>query len=560
VVRVCFFTRTTGLTNDAKIAPWKGCEDSPHPAGVRILFSCNDPRLRSPSSLNLGLIYFHASGVQNQSSTGGHRLPLQLIVETHMLDVVFLSRLQFGLTIMFHYLFPPLTIGMGVVLVYLEGMYLWTREAIYETAARFWTSLYAVSFAVGVATGIVMEFQFGTNWAVYSRFVGDVFGSALAAEGIFAFFLESGFLAVLVFGWDRVTPRFHFLATIMVSLGSIFSSIWIVVANSWQQTPAGHHINAALNRAEVSDFWAAVLNPSTINRLTHTLIGAFVLGSFFIMSISAYYLLRRRHEDFARRSFTGGLLFATIASIAALISGDSNARMVGRRQPAKLAAFERHFTTGPADLAFIPGGLSLLMYGDAKAEVLGLDRIRPEHRPPVMASYLSFRTMVALGVFFIVISLYASWLRWRGTLFERRWLLWVFVFAVAGAFAANELGWTAAEVGRQPWIVHPNVVRTDAGEIAVDRDGFIQYRLEEGLLTRNAVSESVRGGEVLGSILMFSFVYVLLFWIWIYVLNDKIQRGPQPVQPVDRTTAGSVLAAAAGRTLHEESMSEAKEP
>src|SRR5215472_470356 len=223
-----------------------------------------------------------------------------------MVDVVFLSRLQFAFTIMFHYLFPPLTIGMGVVLVYLEGMFLWKREPIYETAARFWTSLYAVSFAVGVATGIVMEFQFGTNWAVYSRFVGDVFGSALAAEGIFAFFLESGFLAVLVFGWDRVTPRFHFFATLMVSLGSIFSAIWIVVANSWQQTPAGHHIadhvinGIATPRAETANFWAAVMNPSTVNRLVHTLIGAWVLGSFFVMSISAWYLLKGRHLDFAR--------------------------------------------------------------------------------------------------------------------------------------------------------------------------------------------------------------------------------------------------------------------
>src|SRR5512138_168278 len=160
------------------------------------------------------------------------------------MDVVFLSRIQFALTIMFHYLFPPLTIGMGVVLVYLEAMYLWKREPIYETAAKFWTSLFAVSFAMGVATGIVMEFQFGTNWARYSRFVGDVFGSALAAEGIFAFFLESGFLAVLVFGWNRVGPRMHLFSTIMVFLGSIFSAIWIVVANSWQQTPAGHHLVA----------------------------------------------------------------------------------------------------------------------------------------------------------------------------------------------------------------------------------------------------------------------------------------------------------------------------
>src|SRR5215468_2630988 len=231
-----------------------------------------------------------------------------------MVDVVFLSRLQFALTIMFHYLFPPLTIGMGVVLVYLEAMFLWKRELIYETAARFWTSLYAVSFAVGVATGIVMEFQFGTNWAVYSRFVGDVFGSALAAEGIFAFFLESGFLAVLVFGWDRVGPKFHFFATLMVALGSIFSSIWITIANSWQQTPAGHHIvpmmrdgkpwvvdGMPVRRAEIVDFWAMVFNPSSVERLIHVWIGCFILGAFFIMSISAWYILRRRHEEFARR-------------------------------------------------------------------------------------------------------------------------------------------------------------------------------------------------------------------------------------------------------------------
>jgi len=490
-----------------------------------------------------------------------------------MLDVVFLSRLQFALTIMFHYLFPPLTIGMGVVLVYLEAMFLLTREAIYETAARFWTTLYAVSFAIGVATGVVMEFQFGTNWAVYSRFVGDVFGSALAAEGIFAFFLESGFLAVLVFGWDRVTPRFHFLATIMVSLGSIFSSIWIIVANSWQQTPAGHQIvpvlrdgkpwtvdGSPLMRAEVVDFWSVVFNPSTVNRLTHTLIGAFVLGSFFVMSISSYYLLRRRHEDFARRSFSGGLLFATLASLAALFSGDLNARMVAEHQPAKLAAFERHVNTGPADLFFIPGGLSLLLHGDPKAEVIGLDRIRPEHRPPVLISSLSFRVMVGLGVFFIILTLFACWLRWRGTLFETRWLLWVFVFAVVGAFAANELGWVAAETGRQPWIVHPNVVRDESGRPILDAEGFVQYRLEEGLLTRSAVSESVEATHVLGSLLMFTLTYALLFWVWIYVLNDKIQKGPQPVRIIDRTTRQGVLASAAGRTLHEESMSEAKEP
>ncbi len=475
------------------------------------------------------------------------------------MDVTFLSRLQFGLTIMFHYLFPPLTIGMGIVLVYLEGMFLWKREAVYSTAVRFWTSLYAVTFAVGVATGIVMEFQFGTNWAVYSRFVGDVFGSALAAEGIFAFFLESGFLAILVFGWDRVGPKFHFLATVMVSLGSIFSSVWIIIANSWQQTPAGHRITAMLRdgnpwivdgipvmRAEVADFRAVVFNPSTINRLSHTLIGAFVLGSFFVMSISAYYLLNGRHEDFARRSFTGGLILATITSLAALVSGDANARMVAEYQPAKLAAFEGHFKTGKADLTLvgipsldgtsmqagiaIPGGLSYLIHGDSNAEVIGLDGFRPEHRPPVLLSFLSFHLMVGLGTFFIAATVYASILRWRGTLFQTRWLLWVFVFAVFGAFAANELGWMSAEVGRQPWIVHPSVVRDTSGHVMRDSEGFVQYRYEEGMLTRNAVSQTITGPEVLGSVVMFGFIYVFLFWIWVFVLNDKIQKGPQPVQ------------------------------
>jgi len=496
------------------------------------------------------------------------------------LDVTLLSRIQFSLTIMFHYLFPPLTIGMGVVLVYLEGMYLRTTEPIYETAARFWTSLYAVSFAMGVATGIVMEFQFGTNWANYSRFVGDVFGAALAAEGIFAFFLESGFLAVLVFGWDKVSPKFHFFATVMVAAGSIFSSVWIVIANSWQQTPAGHRIvERAVNgqtftRAETADFWAVLLNPSTVNRLSHTLIGAFVLGSFFVMSVSAWYLLHRKHEEFARRSFTGGLLFATVASLMALVTGHSNAQMVAYQQPAKLAAFEGHFRTGPADLNLfgipdvekrevkaqiaIPGMLSWLVKSDTSAEVIGLDKIPRPYWPPVGIPFASYHIMVALGCFFIGLTLLASFLRWRGRLFQNRWLLWVFVFAVIGPFIANEAGWVSAEVGRQPWIVHPNVIRDGAGSPLLDAAGMLQYNLEEGLLTRNAVSPSVRGSDVLASIIMFSVIYGLLFWIWLFVLNDKIQKGPKPVI-IEPLPSGGWLAATAGRTLHEDSMSEAKD-
>jgi cytochrome d ubiquinol oxidase subunit I len=500
------------------------------------------------------------------------------------LDVVALSRLQFALTIMFHYLFPPITIGLGVVLVYLEGMYLWKREPIYETAARFWTQLYAVTFAIGVATGIVMEFQFGTNWAAYSRFVGDVFGSALAAEGIFAFFLESGFLAVLVFGWDRVSARFHFFATVCVAVGSIFSAVWIVVANSWQQTPAGHHIvhlvrdGRPVVRAEVVDFWAVVFNPSTVNRLTHTLLGAVLMGAFFVMSISAYYLLRGRHEEFARRSFTGALLIGVIFSLLQLVSGDFNARMVAREQPAKLAAFEGHFHTGPADLSLVgvpdaeaekirgkvavPGLLSVLVHGDPKEPVIGLDKFERRDWPPLLVPFASYHVMVGIGVFFIALTLFALFLRWRGTLFTKRWLLRIFVASVVLAVAANQLGWIAAEVGRQPWTVHPRVERDAAGQPVLDATGHIRYVADEGLRTDDAVSERARSDEVLGSMIMFGLVYLLLGGVWLYVLNHKIQKGPAAFAPAAPTepARGGLLEAAAGRVAHEESLSEAKEP
>ena len=510
------------------------------------------------------------------------------------MDLVLLSRLQFALTIMFHYLFPPLTIGMGVVLVYLEGMYLRTGDALYHGAARFWTKIFALNFAIGVATGIVMEFEFGTNWAMYSRYVGDVFGSALAAEGIFAFFLESGFLAVLVFGWDRVGPRMHFFSTVMVSLGSIFSSIWIVVANSWQQTPAGHKIvqmvrdgrpwvadGAPVLRAEITDFWQLVFNPSSLHRLIHVWIGCFIMGAFFIMSISAWYVLRRRHVEFARRSFAGALGLATLSSLAALVSGHLQARNLYEHQPAKLAAFEGHFRTGPADLSLfgipdaereridfnlaIPGGLSFMVHDRFDAELLGLDRFRPEHRPPLGLSFASYHVMVALGLAFIGLTLVASFLHWRGTLYDKRWLMWIFVFAVAGPVAANQLGWVAAEVGRQPWIVHPPIVRDEAGAPRLDAEGFVQYatvpvtladgstgHVVAGLLTRDGVSEVVQADHVLASMILFGVVYALLGALWVFVLHSKIRTGPE----AERAAAerAGLLGAAGALASHEESM------
>jgi cytochrome d ubiquinol oxidase subunit I len=438
------------------------------------------------------------------------------------LDLLLLSRLQFAFTIMFHYIFPPLSIGLGVLLVMMEGMFLQTKNPIYETMARFWTRIFAVNFAMGVASGIVMEFEFGTNWAAYSRFVGDVFGSALAAEGLFAFFLESGFLAILVFGWDRVSPKMHFFSTLMVSLGSIFSSVWIIIANSWQQTPAGYQIVNGPNgpRAEIIDFWQMVFNPSSVDRLIHTLLGAFVLGAFFVMSISAYYVLKQRHMEAATRSFKIALAFGLISSLAIPISGHSNANMVATHQPAKLAAFEGHFHTGDGATGLyvigwpdestqtvrfgvpIPGMLSLLVHGDLKTPVTGLDAFAPEDRPPVWLPFMTYHLMVGLGFLFIGLTLIAAFFWWRGTLFEQRWLMSAFVPAVVAPYIANQAGWVSAEVGRQPWVVYGH------------------------LRTADGLSEAVAAEHVLISIIMFGLIYLMLFIVWVWVLNSKIQHGP----------------------------------
>lgn len=449
-------------------------------------------------------------------------------------DPVLLSRLQFALTIMFHYLFPPLSIGLGFMMVIMEGAYMKTGNKVYESIARFWTGIFAVVFAVGVASGIVMEFQFGTNWANYSRYVGDVFGSALAAEGIFAFFLESGFLAVLVFGWDRVSPKMHFFSTIMVSMGAVFSSVWITVANSWQQTPAGHHIvqmtrngepwfinGEPVMRAEIVDFWAVVFNPSTVHRLVHVWIGAAILGAFFVMSISAYYILKNRHQDAAQRMFKMALVMGLITSILMPLSGHFQARNVAKHQPAKLAAFEGIFETteGGTPISLvgwpdeenevvhanvaIPGGLSFLVYDNFTEPVTGLDQFPKEDWPPVWLSFQTYHIMVALGMYFILVTALATFLWWRGTLFKTRWLLWVFVFSVVGPYIANQFGWAAAEVGRQPWIVY-------------------------GLLrVEDAFSPTVGANEILFSIVSFSIIYIALFAIWIYVMDRKIQKGPE---------------------------------
>jgi len=479
------------------------------------------------------------------------------------MDVEILSRLQFAFTVAFHYIFPVMTIGLGVVLVVIEAFYLMTKDPIYRAMGKFWTKVFGLIFAIGVATGIVMEFEFGTNWATYSRFVGDVFGSALAAEGIFAFFLESGFLALLLFGWDKVGPKLHFFSTLMVALGSHFSAVWIVIANSWMQTPAGFELarrvvdengRAVLDAdgnpkldplpmnyefqpgdfdtvvAKITNFWELVFNPSAMDRLTHVILGCWLAGAFLVMSVSAYYLLRKRHTEFAKRSFRIGLVFAAIVSLMQLVSGSSTAKGVTENQPTKLAAMEGVFeTTDYTDMSImgwvdvenrktysikapIPGMLSYLAYDDFEKPVPGLEEFPEDEWPPVQITFQAYHIMINIGLALIVLSWGGIFLWWRGWLWKpqesklAKWYLSIMVFAVLLPQIANQCGWYTAEVGRQPWVV------------------WKLMRTSEGL------SQSVTASMVLSSLIMFVLMYSLLFALFLYLLHRKIMHGPEDVE------------------------------
>ncbi|MBF0489841.1 MAG: cytochrome ubiquinol oxidase subunit I [Candidatus Omnitrophica bacterium] len=437
------------------------------------------------------------------------------------MDILLLSRIQFALTVMFHYIYPPLSIGLGMVLVIMESMSIFTKNPLYHQMTKFWVKIFGLIFAIGVATGIVMEFEFGTNWATYSRYVGDIFGSALAAEGVFAFFLESGFLAILLFGWDKVSPRMHWISTMLVCLGAHFSAVWIVVAGSWMQTPAGYHIvtQGSHVRAEITDFWAMVFNPSSMERLAHVLSGAWETAAFMVLSISAFYLLKKKHIAFAKASMKVALAMAVIACLGQMITGRISAEGVAKRQPAKLAAMEGHYAAqAPADFYIlgivddnksevnglkIKGMLSYLTTGDFNKPVQGLESFKKEDRPPVAIVFQSYHGMIIIGIVCMFLVFTAVILLWQKRLFESTWFLKLLVPAVLLPQLANQLGWITAEVGRQPWIVY-------------------------GLLrTSEALSKSVQANAVLTSLIMFTLIYTLLFVLFIFLLDQKIKHGPE---------------------------------
>ena len=435
------------------------------------------------------------------------------------MDALMLARAQFGFTIAFHYIFPPFSIGLGLILVLMEGSYFLTKKTLFLEMAKFWTRIFGLVFAIGVASGIVMEFQFGTNWSNYSRFVGDVFGSALAAEGVFAFFLESGFLALLLFGWDRLNRGTHLFSTTMVCLGAHFSAIWIVIANSWQQTPAGYHLvgEGASQRAQITDFWGLVFNPSSMDRIFHVYMGAWQAGAFAVLSVSAYYLLRNKNQEFAKASLKIALGVACVASLLQLVSGHQSGRVVAQTQPAKLAAYEGHFPAlAPADGyvvgwvdekngqthgIVVPGLLSYLITGNFNSPITGLSSFPPDKRPPVNFVFQTYHAMILIGLLLILVAWSAVFLLWRGKLYETRWFLWVLVFSVLLPQAANQLGWFSAEVGRQPYIVY-NLMTTAQG-----------------------LSKTVTANEILASLILFTVIYLLLLVLFLYLLNDKIQHG-----------------------------------
>lgn len=434
------------------------------------------------------------------------------------MDVVMLSRIQFGLAAGVHFIFPSLTLGLTLLVLIFEYQFYKTSEELFKTISSFFIKILGLVFALGVATGIVLEFSFGTNWAEYSRMVGDIFGAPLAAEGIFAFFMESVFLGVLLFARNKVSKKVYLLSAFLVFFGSHLSGLWIIIANSWMQTPAGFAIEGG--RAILTDFWAAALNPSTLVRFVHVIIAGWISGSLFAAGVAAWYLIKQHHTAQAQKILKTAIIVFAIMSLVQFASGHIHAVQVTNLQPEKMATFEALWETqngAPMSIIGIPVEsekktyfeikipklLSLLAYFDPDAEVKGRDAFPEDELPPVLLPYFSYHVMIGLGSLFALISLIALLLIVRKKLFEAKWFLYVLLFAIPLPIIANEFGWIAAEVGRQPWAV---------------------YKV---LKTVDAVSAVVPASHVLLSLIIFSLIYLLLIVLFIMILLKIIKKGPQ---------------------------------
>ena len=433
------------------------------------------------------------------------------------MDALTLARLQFGFTVGFHFLFAPLSIGLSLILVIAEHRYYKSGRLTDKQAADFWLKLLVATVAIGVATGIPMEFSFGTNWSNYSRFVGDVFGFPLAAEGLLAFFLESTFIGVLIFGRKRVSRGFYYASAWLVLIGAHLSALWILIANSWQQTPAGYKI--VNGKAELDNVWAAIINHSTVGRVLHTIFASWTIGAFFAAAICAYYILKGRHLDFAHRALPIALTVGLVSTVMMPIIGDIQARTVIDHQPAKLAAMEGVFHTDSDQPANIigwvdesaqkviglkfPGGLSLLISGRTSQSVTGLNAFPKRDWPPLQTVFQSYHLMVSLGMLLILVALLGIYYAWRKRLAYHRWFLYLLLPVAILPWIATESGWVTAEVGRQPWVVY-------------------------GLMrTSQAASPSVSATQIGLTLTLFVLLYALLFLAYVWVMVGIIRKGPQ---------------------------------
>ena len=458
-------------------------------------------------------------------------------MNANLTNPAFWSRFQFGFTLTYHYLFPQLTMGLGWFLVFWKWRALRTGDEKYNNAVRFWAKIFGLNFAVGVVTGIPMEFQFGTNWAGFSRYAGGVIGQTLAMEGMFAFFLESAFIGALIWGEKRLGERYHFLAALAVALGSWISGFFILVTNAFMQHPAGYRIEAdgLLGIASVKDF---LLNPWAMVQFAHNQMAALVTGSFVIAAVGAFYTLRGLHREQSQLYLRAGTFVGLVVSVlVAFPSGDQQAKMVGRHQPVTLAAMEGRFVGGPrAGVAVIgqpniaarrldnplevPGALSFLAYGTFQSYVHGLDEF-PESAWPdnIELLYYSFHLMITLGSIFILLMAYATFQSWRGHLESDTWLLWTLMLAFPFPYIANTLGWMTAELGRQPWLIY-------------------------GLFhTRDGYSKVVSNGDTIFTLIGFTGLYFVLGLLFLYLVGREIAHGPDVEVNDGKGTAQSSLGA-----------------